>query len=153
MEFLGRDILTLIGGCVIFVVIFTTGVYLQIKVILVVKRDQTMAWEINLAHSVVMVVIFSSVLILKTMSYFQITFYDVFGKWLCYLLLSLMIFGFLEMLFHSLYISLYKYQPLLRFSLIGGYHYQMNSRALHFGKILKAPAQGAPLNAVCHSKP
>ena len=109
MEFSGRDILTLIGGCVIFVAIFTTGVYLQSKVMSVVKRDQTMAWEINLAHSVVMVVIFSSVLILKTMSYFQITFYDAFGKWLCYLFLSIMIFGFLEMLFHSFYISLYKY--------------------------------------------
>lgn len=101
--------LTLIAGCVIFVAIFTSGVYLQIKVISVVKRDQTIAWEINLAHSVAMVVIFSSVLILKTMTYYQITFYDVFGKWLCYLLLSVMIFGFLEMLFHSLYISLYKY--------------------------------------------
>ena len=101
--------LTLIVGCVIFLAIFTTGVYLQIKVISVVKRDQTIAWEINLAHSVLMVVIFSAVLILKTMSYYQITFYDVFGKWHCYLLLSVMIFGFLEMLFHSLYISLYKY--------------------------------------------
>ena len=109
MDFLGQDIPTLIGGCVIFVAIFTTGVYLQMKVISVVKRDQTMAWEINLAHSVVMVVIFSSVLILKTMSYFQITFHGVFGKWPCYLLLSVMIFGFLEMLFHSFYISLYKY--------------------------------------------
>ena len=109
MDTFGREILTLIGGCAIFVAIFTTGVYLQIKVILVVKRDQIMAWEINLAHSVVMVVIFSSVLILKTMSNFQITFYGVFGKWSCYLLLSVMIFGFLEMLFHSLYISLYKY--------------------------------------------
>ena len=109
METFGREILTLIGGCLMFLAVFTTGVYLQVKVISVVKRDQTLGWEINLAHSVVMVVIFSSVLILKTMTYYQIAFYDVFGKWLCYLLLSVMIFGFLEMLFHSLYISLYKY--------------------------------------------
>ena len=109
MDLFGENVVMLICGCALFCAIFTIGVFLQIKIISTVKRDQTMAWEINLAHAVVMVVIFSSVLILKTMSYFQITFYGGFGKWPCYLLLSVMIFGFLEMLFHSLYISLYKY--------------------------------------------
>ena len=74
MDALGQDVPTLIGGCVIFVAIFTTGVYLQIKVISVVKRDQTMAWEINLLHSVVMIVHYSFVSIVNAVDNIQIAY-------------------------------------------------------------------------------
>ena len=109
MDLLGHDILMLIGGCAIYCAIFTTGVFLQVKIILTLKRDQAMAWEIDVAHSIAMIVIFTSVSILETISYLQPTFDDFFGKWYCDLLLFEFLLGFFEILFHSMYISLYKF--------------------------------------------
>ena len=99
----------LMGGCAIVCAIFTTGVFLQMKIILTLKRDQTMAWEIDVVHSIAMIVIFSTLIILDTISYLQPTFNNFFGKWYCDLLLYEFLFGFFEILFHSMYISLYKY--------------------------------------------
>ena len=109
MDLLGHDKLILIGGCAIYCAIFTTGVFLQVKIILTLKRDQAMAWEIDVAHSIAMIVIFTSVSILETISYLQPTFDDFFGKWYCDLLLFEFLLGFFEILFHSMYISLYKF--------------------------------------------
>ena len=109
MDLFGHDILMLIGGFAIFCAIFTTGVFLQVKIISTLKSDQAMAWEIDFAHSVAMMVIFTSVLILETIRYLQPTFDDFFGKWYCDLLLFEFLLCFFEILFHSMYISLYKY--------------------------------------------
>ena len=109
MDLFGHNVAILICGCALFCAIFTIGVFLQIKIILTLKRDQTMAWEIDVAHSIVLIVIFSSVSILDTVSYLQPTFNDFFGKWYCDVLLFENLFGFFEILFHSMYISFYKY--------------------------------------------
>ena len=112
MDLSGHEVLILIVQCVIFCAIFTIGVFLQVKVIRAVKRDQAMAWEINFVHSVVMIVHFSFVAIVNSVNYIQITFnhyslfhYPIFR----YVVLSVMFFGISEMGFHSLYISIYKY--------------------------------------------
>ena len=80
MDLFGHDILMLIGGFAIFCAIFTTGVFLQVKIISTLKSDQAMAWEIDVAHSIAMIVIFKSVLILETINYLQPTFDDFFWK-------------------------------------------------------------------------
>ena len=112
MDLSGHEVLILIVQCVIFCAIFTIGVFLQVKVIRAVKRDQAMAWEITFVHSVVMIVHFSFVAIVNSVNYIQITFnhyslfhYPIFR----YVVLSVMFFGISEMGFHSLYISIYKY--------------------------------------------
>ena len=112
MHLSGRDLLILIVECVIFCAAFITGVFLQVKVITVLKRDQAMTWEINLVHCVVMIFHFSFVSIINAVNYIQISFYhyqlydDPIFR---YLVLSVMFFGISEMGFHSLYISMYKY--------------------------------------------
>ena len=102
----------MIVECVIFCAALITGVFLQVKVITVLKRDQAMTWEINLVHSVVMIFYFSFISIINSVNYIQISFYQyqLFDDPLFrYLVLSVMFFGISEMGFHSLYISIYKY--------------------------------------------
>ena len=112
MDISGRDLLILIVQGVIFCAAFVIGVFLQVKVIAVLKRDQAMTWEINLVHSVVMIFHFGFVSIINAVNYIQISFYhyqlydDPIFR---YLVLSVMFFGISEMGFHSLYISMYKY--------------------------------------------
>ena len=112
MDISGRDLLILIVQGVIFCAAFVIGVFLQVKVIAVLKRDQAMTWEINLVHCVVMIFHFSFVSIINAVNYIQISFYNyqLFDDPLFrYLVLSVMFFGISEMGFHSLYISIYKY--------------------------------------------
>ena len=104
-----EDLPILIFGCAIFCAIFIIGVFLQVKIIAALKHDQAMAWEINLAHSILMIAIFSSSSILEIINYIQPSLYDNLGKWYCYLILPEILFGFFEILFHSLYVSIYKY--------------------------------------------
>ena len=99
----------LIAECAIFCAIFILGVFLQFKMISTLKRDQAMAWEINVMHSIVMIVHWSFRILLETIHYIQPDFYAFFGKWFCYCLLALVSFGVFEMAFHSLYISIHKY--------------------------------------------
>ena len=108
-ERLGQDTLILIVQCAIFCAIFTIGVFLQIKVIVTIKRDQEQAWEMKLADSFFKIVHWSLKLFLGSIYYIQPTFYDFFGEWFYYLLSFVMWFGIFEMLFHSLYISIHKY--------------------------------------------
>ena len=108
-ELLGQDTMILVVEYVIFCAIFTIGVFLQVKVITALKRDQDQAWEMKLAHSVVQIAHWSLTLFLMSIHYIQPTFYDFFGTWFCYLLAFLRWFGSFEILFHSLYISIHKY--------------------------------------------
>ena len=112
MDLFGRDLLILMVECFIFCAAFIIGVFLQVKVIAVVKRDQAIAWEIHFVHSVVMIFHFSLVAIVEAVNYTQITFnnyslfhYPIFR----YVVLFIKCFDISEMGFHSLYISIYKY--------------------------------------------
>ena len=109
IDLFAQDLVGFLGGGVLLCAIFATGAFLQVKIIASLRRDQLMAWDIDLAHSIVMIATFSSILILESISYVDPTSYDIFGQWFCYSLLSLWKFGGLEMAFHSLYISFYKY--------------------------------------------
>ena len=112
MDISKQDLLILILECVIFCAIFIIGVFIQVKVIAVVKRDQAMAWEIHFVHSVVMILHFSLVAIVEAVNYTQITLnhYSLFHyPTFRYVVLFVKCFGISEMGFHSLYISIYKY--------------------------------------------
>ena len=109
MDIFGQVSMALIVEFAIFCVIFIFGVFLQVNVIAALKRDQAMAWEMNLAHSVVMIVHWSLKLLIELAHYIQPSFHDIFGRWFCYLLLAVRSFGIFVMFFHSLYISIHKY--------------------------------------------
>ena len=112
MDLSKHDLLILIVECVIFCAIFIIGVFLQVKVIAVVKRDQAMAWEIHFVHSIAMILHFSLVAIVEVVNYTHITFnhYSLFHYPLFrFAVLFVKCFGISEMRFHSLYISIYKY--------------------------------------------
>ena len=80
MELLGQVSITLLVECAIFCVIFVIGVFLQVKIILALKRDQAMAWEMNLAHSIVMIVHWSFKLLVEFVYYIQPSFHEFVGN-------------------------------------------------------------------------
>ena len=102
------DLATLLGFCVLLIV-FAIGVFLQIKIIKALKQDRTTAWEIQLTHSIVMLVHFSLVIIFESTIYFVPTLDTYLGKLFCSATFILRMLGAGEMIIHSLIISFYKY--------------------------------------------
>ena len=58
-------------GFSILLIVFAIGVFLQSKIIKALKQDRTTAWEIQLSHSIVMLLHFSFVVI------FEIAIYSI----------------------------------------------------------------------------
>ena len=102
------DITTLVGFGILLC-IFTVGMFLQIKIIKGLKQDRTTAWEIDLSHSVVMMVHFSFVILFEIAIYTIPTLDAHHGNWVCSASFYLRMLGAGEIFFHSLIISFYKY--------------------------------------------
>ena len=104
----GSDIATFVG-LVIFLIIFATGVFLQIKIIKAIRQDRTTDWEINLCHSIIMLVHFSFVIVFESTIHFIPNFDEYLENWACSATLFLRMLGAGEIMCHSLTISFYKY--------------------------------------------
>ena len=101
--------ITPLVGFGILLCIFTVGMFLQIKIIKGLKQDRTTAWEIELSHSIVMMVHFSFVILFEITIYTFPTLDAYPGKWVCSASFYLRMLGAGEIFFHSLIISFYKY--------------------------------------------
>ena len=95
------------NGLVIF--LFFIGLFLQITIIKTVKKERAIAWDINLTHSVVMIIHFSYTIIIEAVTYLIPNLGQYTGIWFCYFGLFLRIYGVSAILCHSLFISIYKY--------------------------------------------
>lgn len=103
------DLTTLLVGGGILLVIFVIGVFLQIKIIKAIRQDRATAWEVDLGHSIVMMIHFSFIIFFNIITYIFPNLHLYLGKEFCYLALILRMLGVAEIVGHSLVISFYKY--------------------------------------------
>ena len=96
-------------GFSILLIVFAIGVFLQIKIIKALKQDRTTAWEIQLSHSIVMLLHFSFVIIFEIAIYSIQSLDTYLRNWVCSATFFLRIVGTTEIICHSLMISFYKY--------------------------------------------
>ena len=89
--------------------IFLVGLYLQITIIKTVKKEQAIAWDIKLIHSIVMIIHYGYTIIFEVVTYLIPNLGQYMGIWFCYFSLFLRLYGVIEILSHSLFISIYKY--------------------------------------------
>ena len=89
--------------------IFLVGLYLQITIIKTVKKEQAIAWDINLIHSIVMIIHYFYTIIFEVLTYLIPNIGQYTGTWFCHFSLFLRLYGIGEIVSHSLFISIYKY--------------------------------------------
>ena len=104
----GFDIGTFIGFGVLGFV-FTIGMCLQIKTIKVLKQEKATAWEIDLSHSIIMMIHYSFVILFEGTVAMNLNLPTFLGKWICSASFVLRMLGLSEILYKSLIISFYKY--------------------------------------------
>ena len=83
------DIATLLIRCSVYVFIFSIGLGLQMKIIKAVKEEKAMTWDINLSHSITMIIHFFFTILIDTITYIIPNLKMTFGVWFCYFLLFL----------------------------------------------------------------
>ena len=103
------DMKTLLIVNVIFCFTFSIGLYLQIKIIKAIRREQAMAWEINMCHSIVMIVHFLCSISIETTTYIMPSLSRYTGMWFCYFASFIRGYGASAIIMHSLVVSIYKY--------------------------------------------
>ena len=98
---------TLVLGSGILLLTLSVGMCLQIKLIRAIKQDRTTGWEIDLAHSAVMMIHFSFATFYTISTYAIPNLHE--NSWFCYFSYTLRMLGLAEIINHSLMISFYKY--------------------------------------------
>ena len=104
----GSDIATL-AGFVMLPIIFAIGLFLQFKIIKGSMQDRTTGWEINLSHTIVMLVHFSFVIVFESAIHMIPDLNEYLENWVCSAIFLLRMVGAGEIMCHSLTISFYKY--------------------------------------------
>ena len=93
---------------VVLAVVFFFGVYLQIKIIGVVKKNKQVAWEAQIYHSIVLILHFGIALFFETLPYMDPNIIN-FSGWICDIFRYIRIWGVFAISGHSLYVSIQKY--------------------------------------------
>ena len=104
----GRIIGEIIHNCAMLV-LFSLGTYIQLKIISTCRREKDKTWQIDITHSVGMMILFSfSSMFERVTDYFP-QFSEYTGTWVCYVSAFIYTLGLYLIAFHSLVVSLVKY--------------------------------------------
>ena len=103
------DLSTFIIANILLAIIFSIGVYLQTRIIIVCKKDKHVTWKIDIWHSVVMIACYSIRILFEFITYIIPSLHQYTGKWFCYFASFVQCFVGASTVSHSLTIAIQKY--------------------------------------------
>ena len=103
------DVKTVILTTSALVIIFLFGLYLQIKIIMISKKDKDMTWKIDISHSIIMIVHFGIQIVFETTTHVIPNLSLWTGPWFCYCVLFVRLYCVSAIISHSLVTSIHKY--------------------------------------------
>ena len=109
---LSPDIIALM---VVAVVIYFWGVYFHLKIVEVSKKDKDITWKLDVANSIMIILIYSRSITMHCITYIIRDLYKYTGQWFCYVFKVLGIYSTFYLYGHALIISLTKYAANLQF--------------------------------------
>ena len=104
---------TFIKSITVLIIFFVIGLYLQIKIIRVSKKEKDVTWRLDVCNSTIKIVFFSHRIIFEIISYCVPSLHQYSGKWFCYYMLFVNLFGAISLIWHSFILALYKYVYIL----------------------------------------
>ena len=103
------DLTIIIFTITLMAILFVIGLYFQIKIIILSRKEKDVTWRIDIWHSAVMIAIFSFRILFEMITYIIPSLHQFTGKWFCYFSLFVTFYGFVSISSHSLAISISKY--------------------------------------------
>ena len=108
------DLKTAIVWIVILSVLYLVGLFLNIRIILISKKEKDITWKIDIAHSVVLIIYYLVRIVMETVSYTLPNLHIYTGKWFCYFFLCIKWYGVTSIAGYSTMISRMKYLLIVR---------------------------------------
>ena len=90
-------------------ILYFFGTYIQIKIISTCKKEKDKVWQITIANSITMMIVFSFALPFQTITEHVPVMSQYTGEWICYLAAFIYLYGTAIIGLHSLVVSLTKY--------------------------------------------
>ena len=90
-------------------IVFCIGLFVQIKIIKVCKKEKNKTWQIHIFHSITMTVLFASRLIFMAIGYLSPSVFVTIGSWVCHIFRFVFLYGFISVLSNSLVIASMKF--------------------------------------------
>ena len=103
------DITTVIIATLSLVLIYLVGLYFQIKIIKISKKDKDMTWKIDISHSIVMIVHFGFQILFETTTNVIPNLSRFTGSWFCHCALFVRLYCMISIVSHSLVTAIHKY--------------------------------------------
>ena len=91
------------------VLLFCAGLFIQIKIILVCKKEKDKTWQIHISHSIVLIIYYTFTIPFDAITYFIPFLSQYTGHWLCYIASFITLYGYYSAGAHTLLISVMKY--------------------------------------------
>ena len=89
--------------------LYAIGLFIQIKNIMVCKREKSKSWQIDISHAVVMTIAFTVRIPFMAVSYLSPNIFADIGSWMCYIFAFVFSFGVNSVASHSLIVAILKY--------------------------------------------
>ena len=103
------NIATLIILETIITVMYVIGLYLNIKILIVSRKEKSMTWKIDFAHSIILIVLFTYNPLIHSLTYYVQDIYLVTGTSFCYVAKVVSHFLIVYVGAHSMIIAALKY--------------------------------------------
>ena len=94
---------------VVAVIIYFLGVYFHLKIVQVSKKDKDITWKLDIANSIMIILIYSRSITMHCLTYIIRDLYKYTGQWFCYVFKVFGIYSTFYLYGHALIISLTKY--------------------------------------------
>ena len=102
----------------LLILMFSVGLYLQIKIIITSKQEKHMTWQIDICNSIVMIIHYIFSIAGETTTYIIPSLSDHTGSWICSFGMFIRVYGLVFISGHSLVISIFKYFFIVRHQMI-----------------------------------
>ena len=93
----------------VLTLIFLIGLYLQVKIIIISKKEKEMMWKIDICHSVIMIIYYAFQILIETITHVIPNLSQFTGSWFCYASQFLTLYGKTSISLHSLHTATHKY--------------------------------------------
>ena len=93
----------------VIAILYVIGLYLNIKILIVSRKEKSMTWRIDFAHSIILIFLYTYNPLIHSIPYFVQDLYLVTGTWFCYAAKVVSHFLISYLASHSLIIAFLKY--------------------------------------------
>lgn len=104
-----NDLTSEIIFLVIAICVYSIGVFLHAKIIIVSRTEKDMTWKLDITNSFLLIGHYTNIVFIHIVNFITNDFHIYIGRWFCYVSKAMVYYGVLYLTGHSLIVAIMKY--------------------------------------------